>query len=265
MPVLLQLLLDQFLLFVLILTRISGLVMTAPVFGARYIPMRIKGFLAIGLSLVVTPLHVGTSLPEMGNLVNLAVHLGQEAMVGLALGLGIMILFSGVQTAGQVVGHMSGARLADVVDPMFDESVPVYGQLMDMVTMAVFVIIGGHRQVVAALLDTFRWHPPGAGVVAPGLVETFNELITQSIVLGLRSATPAIIALLMSSLIMGLISRTVPQLNVLSIGFSLNAMVTIGVVSLTIGSVAWLFQDQVGPTIGVIRETFEPVAATAGP
>lgn len=252
--------LDQFLIFVLVLSRISPLVMTAPIFGSRTIPARIRGLLAVGLSLLVAPLHWGQPVADPGNLINLAVMVGREAAVGLAFGLAVIILFAGLQLTGQIIGQMSGMSLADVFNPGLDADTPVFGQLLDIVTLAVFVAIGGHRQVMSALLDTFQWMPPGHAVFSPDAVTALSNIASQSFVLGLRAAAPIMVALLLSVLIMGLISRTLPQLNVIAIGFSFNAMVMLATFSISLGAAAWIFQDEAVASIDMIREAMTNVA-----
>ncbi|MCA9270160.1 MAG: flagellar biosynthetic protein FliR [Planctomycetales bacterium] len=255
--------------FVLVLTRISGLLLTAPVLGVRSAPFQVRAVLAVGVSLLVTPLLFDAPLADPGTLVNLAAMMAGEAIIGVALGLGVMILFSGVQLTGQIVGQMSGAQIADVFDPTYDQSVPIYAQLLDSVTLTVFLIIGGHREVVDALLGTFRVLPLGGGGFHEGMAEAMFALVTQSFSLGIRAAAPAMVALLMSILVLGLISRTLPQLNILAVGFSTNAVVMLAVMAMSLGGVVWVFQDQVGPTIDGLRDAIsapaEPVARVDSP
>jgi flagellar biosynthetic protein FliR len=254
MSALLQLYLNQFLVFVLVLARVGALVTTAPILGARTAPMQVRGLLAVALSLLVTPLYWQTEVPYPGNLMNMGVMLGRETLIGLALGLGVTILFSGIQLTGQVVGQMSGMSLGDVFDPQFDNNVSVFSQLMDLVTLSVFVLIGGHRQVMGALLETFHWMPPGSAGFSADLVESLQQIAAQSFLLGARASIPLMLSLLLSVLIMGLISRTLPQLNVMAVGFSLNSLVVLAVLSVTLGSVAWVFQEQVATTLDTLRE-----------
>ena len=87
--------------------------------------------------------------------------MANEVAIGLLLGLGVTIMFSGIQVAGQIVSQMSGLSLADVFDPGFDENVSMFTQLFHFLTMAVFVAIGGHRIMIEAVLQTFAWAPPG--------------------------------------------------------------------------------------------------------
>jgi flagellar biosynthetic protein FliR len=228
--------------------------------------------------------HVEVAYP--GSMLNYVVFIGAELLIGICLGLGIVILFSGVQLAGQMMGRIGGMMLADVFDPSTETSVPMFSRLLTLVTLAVFVCIGGHRMVMGGLLDTFRTIPPGQAQMlwrtfadepaSPAELESlrypfanvspessrfatfagnaFVELLHQSFSLGIRAAIPVVTALLLSTLVLGLISRTLPQLNILMVGFGLNAMLTFAVLSLTIGAAAWVFQDQVETALATLLD-----------
>lgn len=234
--ILLQLYSHQLLVFVLVLTRISGLVMVAPIFGSHSVPVRIRAFLAIGLSLIVAPLQgpLTPSLPT--DLLHVLLMLGREILLGLSVGLVVLILFTGLQVAGQVMGQMSGMSLADVFDPTFNADVPVLAQLLDVAALAAFVAIGGHRQVLGVLLDTFRMRPPGADDIPPELVSALTAVVSESFIIGFRAAAPVMVALLLAALILGLISRTLPQLNIIAVGFGVNTLILLAVLSVCFGA-----------------------------
>lgn len=242
------------LLFVLVLTRIGTLIMTAPLFGSRDVPIRVRAFLAIGFALIVTPVHFDHARDMPDDLVNLAVLVAREAVLGLALGLAVMILFTGLQLTGQIIGQMSGMALADAFDPTFDASIPIFTKLLDAVTLSVFIAIGGHRQVMAAMLDTFRWRPPGVRDLPTNIVETFTEVTSESFVVGIRAGAPVMVALFLAVLLLGLISRTLPQLNVIAIGFSLNSMVMMVTLAASLSALAWVVQDHADTVIATIRD-----------
>ena len=143
-----QFLFDQFLVFILVVSRVSGLVMTAPIYGTTDVPVQVRGLLAIVLSVLMMPLAWGQTITSPENVLNFLVIVGIELLVGLALGLGVNILFSGIQIAGNVIGQMSGLQIAEVYNPMDDANVPVFSQIIFYVTMAVFVLLGGHRKVL---------------------------------------------------------------------------------------------------------------------
>ena len=228
--------------------------MTAPIFGSRNVPIRIRAFLAIGFALIVTPIHFDVARDMPVDLVNLVVLMAREALLGLALGLAVMILFTGLHLTGQVIGQMSGMALADTFDPTFDTSVPVFTQLLDAITLSVFIAIGGHRQVMAALLDTFRWRPPGVRDLPTSLVATLTEVTSESFIVGIRAGAPVMVALFLSIVILGLISRTLPQLNVIAIGFSLNSMVMMVTLAASMSALAWVVQDHADTVIAMIRD-----------
>jgi flagellar biosynthetic protein FliR len=255
MQALLTLYQHQLVVFLLVLTRVSGVVLTAPLLSAQTAPIRVRAMLAIALAALVTPLAAGEVYfehpPE--NLIDLMILAGGELVVGLSLGLGITILFAGLQLTGQIAGQMSGMQLADIFDPGFDTSVPLFSRLLDLVTMAVFLAIGGHRQVIQALLDTFVWMPPGEARFSEGIVSMLMDLTTQSFVLGLRAAAPVMVALLLAVLVLGLVSRTLPQLNVMAVGFSFNSMVMLATLAISLGAIAWVFQEQAALALETIR------------
>ena len=252
--VLLDLYAQQFYVFVLVLTRVSGLMLVAPIFGSRNVPMHVRGFLAVGMSLIVTPLQTQAAV-NPSNLIDLLLLVGREALLGLALGLAVLILFTGLQLTGQVIGQISGMSLADVFNPTYEADVSIFSQLLDVIAIAAFLAIGGHRQVLEALLDTFQARPPGSGEFPVGVAATLVELLGESFVVGVRAAAPVMVALLMSVLILGLISRTLPQLNVIAIGFNLNGLIMLAVLSVCVGAIVGVLVFRVDGMMALVRDS----------
>ena len=247
----------KFILFTLVLARVGGLTMTAPIYGTNDVPLRVRVVLAAALALLIVPSQWHATIQYPGNAVHYLVLLGGEALIGACLGLGVLILIHGMTLAGELVGQASGLRLADVFDPALDENVPLFSRLMFLVSVAVFVCLGGHRLVMAGLLDTFQTIPPGSGGFPRSLADGFVTLVSQSFSLGIRAAAPAVTALLVATLILGLVGRTLPQLNVLSLGFGLNAMLAFAVLALTLGAAVWAFQDQIQPAMETILDALK--------
>jgi len=258
---LLTLYLHQFLIFVLVLTRIGALVMTLPVLGGSNIPIQIRALLAISVALLVAPLHWGMPLPEVENLAALGMLMAREAMLGLALGTAVMILLSGMQLAGQVVSQMSGLSLADVANPTFDTTVPILSQLLESLAIALFFLLGGHRLVLTALLDSFTWLPPGAASLPDDLVQVLVQVTAHSFHVGIRASAPVMVAMFLAVLVVALISRTLPQLNAVAIGLNFNAILLPLIVALSIGSAAITFQDELAGVLEQVRAAIAPPGA----
>jgi flagellar biosynthetic protein FliR len=253
---LLLLYLDQFLIFVLVLTRVGSLLMALPALGTATVPMHVRALLAVAIALLIAPLHFGLPIPPPEHLPALALLLVKEAVLGLALGLAVMVLLSGMQIAGQVISQMSGLSLAEVANPNFDTSVPIFSQVLEMLALAIFFLVGGHRQVLDALLDSFAWMPPGQGHFPDSLLGTMTAVATHSFEMGVRASAPVMVAMLLAILIVALISRTIPQLNAVAIGLNFNSLVVLAVFMFCLGSAGWVFQEELGNVIDEVRNSF---------
>ena len=111
-----------------------------------------------------------------------------------------------------------------MLSPDGSDDVPLLSNVLYMFGLAVFVTVGGHRLLLGGLLNTFAAMPPGQARLADSLVSSLTSLITESFHLGVCAAAPATVALLLATVILGLITRTLPQLNVMSFGFGLSAL-----------------------------------------
>lgn len=250
---------EKFVLFTLVLSRVSGLVMTAPIFGSRDIPMQVRGFLSMAVALLVLPGYWHLPLVPPRSTLEYLIVVASEMLVGLCLGLGVDILLSGARLAGQTIGMTSGESMAEMYDPQTDENFSIHAHFFFTITLLVFVCIGGHRLVLGALLDTLQTIPPGkAGAVSPSLIEVLEALVTQSFALGIRAAAPTVVALVVATLVLGLVSRTLPQLNAMALGFGLNSMVMYGMLMVTIGAAAMLFQEQLEPALESLVTAMRP-------
>jgi flagellar biosynthetic protein FliR len=261
MPALVELSGRPLMVFLFVLARVSGLVLTAPALGAPAGPKPVRLVLAVALALLIAPVFCDAPLPEISRPWQLLVPLCREAVLGLVMGLALMVLVAGMQSAGHVIGQMSGMSLAATVDPDTGSNSPLLGRLFGLVAIVIFLLIGGHRQLLAALLDTFHWMPPGRVGFSSGLVMTLSEITAQSFVLTLRATIPVMLALLMTALTLGLVARALPQLNVLAVGLGLNAMIALAVMSVSLGVAAWAFQEHVEAAMEAVRTALGSVRA----
>jgi flagellar biosynthetic protein FliR len=181
----------KFILFTFVLARVGGLMSTAPVYGSSEVPLRVRALLAAALALLVVPTQWQAAVEPPGGAIQYLMLLGSEAVIGACLGLGVLIFIHGMTLAGELVGQAGGLTLSEVFDPALDENVPLFSRLMFLVAVSVFLCLGGHRMVMAGLLDTFRTIPPGSGGVPGSLGEMLVTLVGQSFSLGIRVAAPA--------------------------------------------------------------------------
>ncbi len=263
---------EKLLLFTLILTRVSGLMMTAPIYGANDAPLRVRASLAFALAILMTPSQWGVHVEDPGTMVYYLVFVGSELLVGACLGLGIMLLFCGIQVAGDLISRVGGLMLSDLFDPTFQTEEPLFARLLVLIATAIFACLGGHRVIMAGLLDTFQTIPPGSGIAAvfapqsplaadggllASLLAALVTLLAESFQLGVRVCMPVVVAALLATLVLGLIGRTLPQLNVMAVGFGLNSMLTFAMMMFTLGAAFLVFQEHLAPALAAFLEVFK--------
>lgn len=234
------------LLFALVLTRISSMLIAMPGIGIG-VPTRVRAALAVLLSLVTlsTLANSDAAGPTTAvHPIDFAMLLTHEVIIGLLIGTTVQIAVTGVQSAGEIISGTGGMGLASAIDPTTHAPMPTMAQLVGLLVVATLMAGGGHRLVIAALLDSFIAMPPGGARLAEPMLDLLISQLTDSLASGLRVAAPVLLALLLSNLVTGLISRTLPQLNVLAIGLSLNTLALLAVAALTIGSAGHLFQAE---------------------
>ena len=244
---------DTAVVFLLALFRVSAVVMTAPVLGSRSVPFKFRIVIALLLTLTAIPLIDGSAIDSTEPKL-LGAAILSEVIIGLLLGIGVMIVFAAAQIAGTVISQMAGIQLSDSLDPNTGQSASPVSQLFGVLSLAAFALVGGPELVVSAMLDTFVELPLGRSLETSNVLSLVAELLQQSFLLTLRAVAPAIAALMISTLVIGLISRTYPQMNLLGLGLSSNLMVMLLAIFFTLGGSVWLFVDDLDQFIAMIGE-----------
>lgn len=241
--------------FALVFFRLSGLMIAAPVFSSSLIPARVRGAILVATAGLLFPM-LNLQAPGELSMVTLLVGGVGEMMIGVIIGLSCAILLMGVEVAGHIVGQQAGIALGEVFDPTFEQETTVVGQVYLLTMTAMFLIAGGHRAMMAAVLDSYRVIPLLSFRFDESFVLLLVELLGAAFILGIRLAGPVLIALFLSTLAMGLISRTMPQLNILSVGFTIRVMLAIGVAGASLALSKSLLLEAIWNGLTLIRAAF---------
>jgi len=245
---------SRVLVFALVLTRVSGLVLMAPVLNSTDTPMQFRALLAFAFSLTILPSQWFVQVVEPDTLPAFAIMIAAELFIGLAMGLGFYILFTGVSLAGELVGHVGGLQASQIFDPVSGDQVPLMSRAFQFIAITVFALIGGLNVLVTSLLDTFVSIPIGTIGFNPEVTYSLVVILSTSFSLSLRIAAPVLVSALISMLVMGLLSKTLPQLNLMSVGFGINSMIMFVVFCFTLGTGMWCFQEQIGGIFEILWE-----------
>ncbi|MEX1022287.1 MAG: flagellar biosynthetic protein FliR [Dehalococcoidia bacterium] len=232
--------------FLLILGRLTAAIVAAPLFGARAVPVHMKVGLAIILSLIVLPLNSQNLDSTPTNLFVFASLLGSEVLVGIAIGVGVMLVFQGLEMAASLVSVQIGFGIGQVFDPFTGTQTGTMEQFYRVVIALVFFAINGHHLVIRGFLRTFEVVPPGeaslAVIAGDRVIPFFGTLLVAAV----QIALPVFGALVLTDLAMAIVSRTVPQLNALVVGFPLK----IGVGLIVLVAAMPLMTSFIGATFG---------------
>jgi len=245
--------------FLCVLSRLGPIMAMMPPVQGTMVPNRVKVMLALMISAAITPM-IGTFSTELpSHLLDAVIALAKELLLGLMFGTSVMMVITCLQIGSQIIGSISSMEFATAADPSTQESVSVISQLMSLMAMALFVVLGGHRIMIGACLDSFTYYPAGSVLAERNWLVHVHELVGHSLSVGIRASAPAAISLLLANFVTALIARTLPQLNILVVGFNFNVTVMLVVLGLTLSSAGWIFQNElvewVNRTLDVVPKT----------
>lgn len=199
--------------------RVSGLVLVAPVFSARTVPVMVRTALVVLLTVLLAPAARGLAVGAPA--LTPAAFLG-EALVGFAIGLGAALLVGAAEAAGELMAIQIGLSGASIMDPLNPHGSPVLGQFMQLFALALLLALDLHLVMLDALGASVRLLPVGGALdVQAGLGEMVRVGGTL-FGLGLRFAAPVVAAVLVANVALAVLSRAAPQLNVLSVAFPIQ-------------------------------------------
>jgi flagellar biosynthesis protein FliR len=204
--------------------RTLALFSALPVLGSRNVPMRVRIALAGLIVLAAQP-----SLPAMPAVpldsAPGAMLVAQNVLLGLAMGFAVRLVFAAIEFAGELIGLQMGLNFAAFFDPLSASTATTTSRFFGTTVSWLFVVLNGHLLVTAAMVDSFTAFPVGPEPLAFFRVTTPQVWGAEVFRTGLWIALPLVAMLLLVNLVLGVISRVAPQINIFAVGFP----VTLGV------------------------------------
>jgi flagellar biosynthetic protein FliR len=217
------------LLFVMV--RVGAAFIAAPVFGAVAVPLPVRIILAAAIAVLVTG-HAPVAAPAAVFSALTLVQVMQEALVGLALGFVLQIAFAGPLVASEALGGVMGLSFATSIDPQAGTSSPALGQFLTIVMTLLFLALDGHLLLVDLVVRSYGVLPPGDAWLKPAQLRDIALFGGHAFAAGLLLALPVGFTLLSLNIIVGMLSRSAPALNLFAVG--LPASLATGLVALAI-------------------------------
>ncbi len=205
-------------LFLLILFRWGGMIMLAPVFGARGVPVMVRLGLAASLSVIVYPIIAAAKPSIPIELLPYVAVVLKEVFVGLVIGFVIYTMTAILQGAGQLIDFQMGFTMGAAIDPVYGVQSPMMGNFQMILATMLLLATNSHHYLIAAMVKSYAYIPINPSSL-PSNYLYYVHLVTNVFSLAIQLAMPVFGALLVSDIGVGLLSRTVPQLNIFSIVF----------------------------------------------
>ncbi|RZO90920.1 MAG: flagellar biosynthetic protein FliR [Limnobacter sp.] len=201
--------------------RILAMLATAPVFDNRTVQRRTRVGLAALIAILMMPLLPAPPVLSSAQAIPVLI---QQILIGVAMGFSMRLVFAAFEMAGDLLGLQMGLAFAQFIDPARGTQTPLIGSFLGVLAMLTFLVIDGHLLVIAAVVQSFELIPISANL---SVVNSQSITLAGSIMfmLALQISLPVMAAVLISNIVLGILARAAPQLNVMSIGFS----ITIGV------------------------------------
>ncbi len=201
--------------------RIGGFVAAAPIASEKTIPNQVKIVLTLALTVLVGPLAPVPSTLSIFSGAG-ALTAVQEILIGVSIGMVMELAFEALNFAGQTISMTMGLGFATLVDPQRGASVPVLGQVFMIMGTLAYLAINGHLVLLGALANSFQTLPIGAANIDKDFLITVATWGARIFEAGLSIALPAVIALVIVNMALGVVTRAAPQLNLFGIGFTIT-------------------------------------------
>lgn len=256
--------------FLLVFFRITGMTLSAPIFSNRGFPVSLRAWIAVLLAAVMFPIEWARL--EDGALVELfrsefgaVLTVLSEIAIGWTIGWIASVMVFAAQLAGHILGQEIGFSIGEVFDPMSESRGSVTTQLFFTLGLVAFVLLGGPDLVVGALHHSFVVLPPGGAVAAAGLVPAtglfdagflVNDVGGEMWRSGVTMALPGMVGLMIATAAMAILARSVPEMNVFVLGFTIRIVVGLFTTWLVLPFIGDVFEFTIGVTADMLEELF---------
>ena len=212
--------------FLLVLTRTSGIFFISPFLGSMNITYRIRATVAVMVALILFPVVLKQyTIQAPATILMFAFTVAKELFIGWLIGLVGYIVLTAVNTAGKIMDMQVGFAVVNMMDPTTQQQTGLIGTFLYNLTILYFVVTNGHHVILSALTESFRIIPLDSMVWNTSLPELITDLTSGIWLNGMKIAMPITFAILLTNVGMGILARTMPQMNIFVVGIPMHLMV----------------------------------------
>jgi len=217
--------LDYMIILILVFVRMTALFILTPIFNNKNVPVIAKIGFIFFLSYIIMPIVIVNSNLSIENFLDLGKFMVIEFTNGMAFGFVISISLSFIYIAGLLVDRNIGFAMVSVISPQDESQIPVSANLYFLFLMLAFFTLDFHLKLIEAIVKTYEILPLGTSIINYRLVYFYTEIMTQAFIVGVQIAAPFILTILVANIVLGLLSKAMPGMNVFLIGMPLKVFV----------------------------------------
>lgn len=221
--------------FFLIFVRISTFVAVAPFFSYKQVPNQVKAGLSLFLAIIIFQMSPEVSI-EYQTVLGYAILVVKEAVTGLTLGFFTNISYYILAFAGQVIDMEIGFSMVNELDPTSNIQTTITGNFYSYVVILMMLITNLHHHLIVAMVDTFKVIPLGSSGMSMGIYEVLIAFMRDYFLIGFRIVLPFFAAILIANVILGILIKVVPQLNMFVVGIQLKILIGLFMLFILVGT-----------------------------
>jgi flagellar biosynthetic protein FliR len=238
----LHLVLPEFQSFLVLVSRIGGIVAAFPMLGGRTVPHRIKIAIVVMLGIALSPL---IRLPQLSqDAFEMTAGLASELLIGLVIGLAVRLVFGALEVAGDLIGVQMGFGAVQLLDPMTAQHSSVISEYFRIIAMLVFLSLNAHMIIVAAIVSSYETIPPFGARLSPALGEEVLQLSQHMFVVALQLSAPVLVVIILINILLAMLGRAVVQINVFVLSFPITILGGLLVLGLALPYTVSLFERE---------------------
>jgi flagellar biosynthetic protein FliR len=218
--------------FVIVLSRVAGIMVFAPFYSTGAFPPQIKIILPLLTALTLSPVMPPSQIPAEFGFTQVVAAIFGDALIGMVIGLTASFIFSGLQLAGQIMGFQLGFSIVNVIDPQSAVETSVISILNNFIGILLFLLVNGHHWFFQAVSESLQYLPSGSIQLRGPVVQEILRLSGQMFESGLRIAGPVIAVTVIADVVLGVIGRVAPQINILINGMPVKTLVGLATLSI---------------------------------
>lgn len=229
--------------FILVLIRVSSILLMIPVFGDATLPSIVKWGLSLLISMILFPL-VKSGIGPLGDLgfLPLALRIAGELLIGVSIGFTARFIFTGIQMGGELLGFQMGFSMASVIDPTSNLQVSIISEFQYMLSLLLFLGLDAHHIIISAIAESYQVLSPLNVHYSGELMKLIIRLSQEVFMIAVKISAPIMAVLLFTNVALGVVARTVPQINIFIVSFPLQISIGLLFMGLTAPVFAQLVQ-----------------------